>query len=64
MRLLRLRLFDYRNIHRLDFSPGPGASALVGACMPLADALEEVVALGEDALQAGTGGDVVAVHLR
>ena len=31
MRLLRLRLFDYRNFHRLDFSPGPGASLLVGA---------------------------------
>ena len=31
MRLLRLRLFDYRNFHRLDFSPGPGASVLVGA---------------------------------
>jgi DNA replication and repair protein RecF len=30
MRLLRLRLFDYRNFHRLDFSPGPGASVLVG----------------------------------
>ena len=31
MRLLRLRLFDYRNFHRLDFSPGPGANVLVGA---------------------------------
>lgn len=31
MRLLRLRLSDYRNFHRLDLSPGAGASAFVGA---------------------------------
>ena len=30
MRLLRLRLFDYRNFHRLDLSFGPGASVLIG----------------------------------
>ena len=30
MRLLRLRLFDYRNFHRLDLSLGPGASVLIG----------------------------------
>ncbi len=31
MRLLRLQLFNYRNFHRLDLSPGPGASVFVGA---------------------------------
>ncbi len=30
MRLLRLRLFDYRNFHRLDLSLGPGASVFIG----------------------------------
>jgi DNA replication and repair protein RecF len=31
MRLLRLQLSDYRNFHRLDLAPGPGASLFVGA---------------------------------
>jgi DNA replication and repair protein RecF len=31
MRLLRLQLFDYRNFHRLDLTPGPRASLFVGA---------------------------------
>lgn len=30
MRLLRLRLFDYRNFHRLDLTLGPGVSVFVG----------------------------------